>query len=81
MEFHSGKSFAAINSVTNESLVNVTMADETGTKRAIDVVHRTSTSGVWSELLVEERFIILRRISNLIFENIEELAYIKMLDV
>lgn len=81
VESHTGKTFASINPATNELLANVAMADEIDTKRAIDVAHRTFTSGVWSELPVEERSAILCRISDLILENVDELAYLETLDV
>src|SRR5699024_7184648 len=51
------------------------------TKRAIDIAHRTFTSGVWSQMPVEDRSTILCRMSDLILENLDELSLIETLDV
>jgi aminomuconate-semialdehyde/2-hydroxymuconate-6-semialdehyde dehydrogenase len=78
---HSGDTFDSINPATNEKLATVASADVTDTKRAIDVAARTFSSGIWSKMPVEERSAILCRMSDLILENVDELALVETLDV
>lgn len=77
----SGETFDTINPATNEKLATVANANADDAKLAIDVAHRTFKSGVWSKMPVEERSEILVRMSELIMENVEELALIETLDV
>jgi len=81
VEAHSKKTFESINPATNQVLAQVASADELDTKRAIEVAQRTFKSGVWSKMPVEQRSEILCRMSDLILERVDELAYIETLDV
>lgn len=81
VDAESGETFDSINPATNEKLATVANAGVADAKRAIDVAHRTFESGVWSKMPVEERSEILCRISDLILENVDELAMIETLDV
>ncbi|WP_410982312.1 aldehyde dehydrogenase [Bacillus cereus] len=77
----SGETFDTFNPSTNSRLVSVAQASEEDAKRAIDVAGRTFTSGIWSKMPVEERSAILCKMSDLIMERVDELAYIETLDV
>lgn len=77
----SGDTFDTFNPATNLKLASVAQASIEDTKRAIDVAKRTFTSGIWSKMPVEERSNILCKMSDLIMEKVEELAYIETLDV
>ncbi|MFD1707536.1 aldehyde dehydrogenase [Siminovitchia sediminis] len=81
VDAHSGATFDSLNPANNQKLASVAKADETDTKRAIDAAHRTFVSGVWSRMPVEERSRILCKMSDLILEKVDELAYVETLDV
>ncbi|GIN19524.1 MAG TPA: 5-carboxymethyl-2-hydroxymuconate semialdehyde dehydrogenase [Bacillus bacterium] len=81
VDAHSGATFDSLNPANNQKLASVANADETDTKRAIDVAQRTFTSGAWSNMAVEERSRILCKMSDLILEKVDELAYVETLDV
>lgn len=81
VDSHTGETFNTFNPATNEKLAEVAKADVEDTKRAIDIAHRTFESGVWSKMAVEERSEILCKMSDLILEKIDELAYIETMDV
>lgn len=76
-----GETFDTFNPATNRKLASIAKANEEDTKRAIDVAERTFKSGIWSKMPVEERSNILCKMSDLIMERVEELAYIETLDV
>ncbi|WP_242299447.1 aldehyde dehydrogenase [Bacillus cereus group sp. BfR-BA-01448] len=76
-----GETFDTFNPATNRKLASIAKANEEDTKRAIDVAERTFKSGIWSKIPVEERSHILCRMSDLIMERVDELAYIETLDV
>ncbi|EOQ33660.1 TPA: aldehyde dehydrogenase [Bacillus cereus] len=76
-----GETFDTFNPATNRKLASVVKANEEDTKRAIDVAERTFKSGIWSKMPVEERSDILCKMSDLIMERVDELAYIETLDV
>lgn len=76
-----GEKFDTFNPATNRKLASVAKANEEDTKRAIDVAERTFKSGIWSKMPVEERSDILCKMSDLIMERVDELAYIETLDV
>ncbi|KEK25011.1 aldehyde dehydrogenase [Bacillus gaemokensis] len=77
----SSETFDTFNPSTNRKLASVAQANEEDVKRAIDVAQRTFTSGIWSKMPVEERSEILCKMSDLIMEKVNELAYIETLDV
>ncbi|WP_459501142.1 aldehyde dehydrogenase [Bacillus sp. C1] len=77
----SGETFDTLNPSTNRKLASVAQANEEDAKRAIDVAQRTFISGIWSKMPVEERSAILCKMSDLIMEKVDELAYIETLDV
>ncbi|WP_078592616.1 aldehyde dehydrogenase [Evansella clarkii] len=81
VDAHSERTFETINPANNQVLAQVASADEVDTKRAIDAAQRTFKSGVWSKMPVEERSEILCRMSDLILEKVDELAYIETMDV
>ncbi|HDR4734383.1 TPA: aldehyde dehydrogenase [Bacillus cereus] len=76
-----GETFDTFNPATNRKLASIAKANEEDTKRAIDVAERTFKSGIWSKMPVEERSNILCKMSDLIMERVDELAYIETLDV
>ncbi|MED0824763.1 aldehyde dehydrogenase [Bacillus pacificus] len=76
-----GETFDTFNPATNRKLASIAKANEEDTKRAIDVAERTFKSGIWSKMPVEERSNILYKMSDLIMERVDELAYIETLDV
>ncbi|WP_240375064.1 aldehyde dehydrogenase [Bacillus piscicola] len=77
----SGSTFDSYNPATNEKLASVANGGEEDARYAIDVAQRTFASGVWSNMTVEDRSLILCRISDLILERVEEIAYVETLDV
>ncbi|WP_369899927.1 aldehyde dehydrogenase [Bacillus manliponensis] len=77
----SGETFQTLNPATNLKLASVAQASIEDAKRAIDVAQRTFASGVWSKMPVEERSDILCKMSDLIMERVDELAYVETLDV
>lgn len=77
----SGQTFETMNPATNEKLAEVAKGDAADVQRAIEVAQRTFESGVWSGMPVEERSAILCKMSDLIMEKVDELAYIETLDV
>src|SRR5699024_8157751 len=76
VDAHTNETFDSINPATHEKLAAVATADALDTKRAIDRAHRTSTSGVGSQMPLEDRSTILCRMSDLILENLDELGRI-----
>ncbi|EEM90050.1 5-carboxymethyl-2-hydroxymuconate semialdehyde dehydrogenase [Bacillus thuringiensis serovar vazensis] len=76
-----GETFDTFNPATNRKLASIAKANEEDIKRAIDVAERTFKSGIWSKMPVEERSNILCKMSDLIMERVDELAYIETLDV
>lgn len=81
VDTHSGNSFDSINPATNQKLATVANADVTDTKRAIDVAAHTFSSGIWSNMPVEERSAILCKMSDLILEKVDEISLVETLDV
>ncbi|VEF46800.1 betaine aldehyde dehydrogenase [Bacillus freudenreichii] len=81
VDARSGATFDSLNPANNQKLATVASADENDTKRAIEVAQRTFASGVWSNMPVEERSSILCKMSDLILEKVDQLAYVETLDV
>ncbi|TQR19605.1 aldehyde dehydrogenase [Psychrobacillus vulpis] len=77
----SGETFDSINPATNKKLATVANGGKADAKLAIEVAQRTFASGIWSKMPVEERSKILCRMSDLIMENVDKLAYVETLDV
>ncbi|ANC76149.1 5-carboxymethyl-2-hydroxymuconate semialdehyde dehydrogenase [Fictibacillus phosphorivorans] len=77
----SGETFESINPATNERLALVANGSEQDAKRAIQSAKNAYDSGVWSKMPVEERSDILCKMSDLIMENVNELAMVETLDV
>ncbi|MBH0165129.1 aldehyde dehydrogenase [Fictibacillus sp. 7GRE50] len=77
----SGETFESINPATNERLALVANGSEQDAKRAIQSAKSAYDSGVWSKMPVEERSEILCKMSDLIMENVDELAMVETLDV
>lgn len=77
----SGETFESINPATNERLALVANGSEQDAKRAIQSAKNAYDSGVWSKMPVEERSDILCKMSDLIMENVDELAMVETLDV
>ncbi|MED1864899.1 aldehyde dehydrogenase [Fictibacillus nanhaiensis] len=77
----SGETFESINPATNERLALVANGSEQDAKRAIQSAKNAYDSGVWSKMPVEERSEILCKMSDLIMENVDELAMVETLDV
>ncbi|SFE51889.1 aldehyde dehydrogenase [Alteribacillus iranensis] len=77
----SGDTFDTIDPATNIKLASVAKGNEHDAKRAIEAAQRTFESGIWSNMPVEERSDILCRMSDLILERVDELAYLETLDV
>lgn len=77
----SGDTFESINPATNERLALVANGSEQDAKRAIQSAKNAYDSGVWSKMPVEERADILCKMSDLIMENVDELAMVETLDV
>ena len=77
----SGETFVTINPATNRKLATVANGGEADAKRAIEVAQRTFTSGIWSNMTVEDRSRTLCKMADLIMENVEKLAYVETLDV
>jgi aminomuconate-semialdehyde/2-hydroxymuconate-6-semialdehyde dehydrogenase len=77
----SGDTFESINPATNERLALVANGSEQDAKRAIQSAKNAYDSGVWSKMPVEERSEILCKMSDLIMENVDELAMVETLDV
>ncbi|MEB2631187.1 aldehyde dehydrogenase [Peribacillus frigoritolerans] len=81
VEALSGKTFDTLNPATNAKLASVADGSEEDAKRAIEAAQRTFESGVWSKMPIEERSDILCKMSDLIMERVDELAYVETLDV
>ena len=77
----SGETFDSIDPATNKKLASVAKAGERDAKEAIEVAQRTFESGVWSNMSVDERSAILCKMSDLILEQVDELALVETLDV
>lgn len=77
----SGETFDTLNPATNTKLASVAQGSEADAKLAIEAAQRTFKSGIWSKMPVEERSHILCKMSDLIMEKVDELAYIETLDV
>ncbi|MDR7242770.1 aldehyde dehydrogenase [Priestia megaterium] len=77
----SGQTFDTFNPATNEKLASVANGGTEDAKRAIDAAQRAFESGIWSKMPVEERSAILCKMSDLIMEKVDELAYLETLDV
>ncbi len=78
-----GETFDTFNPATNRKLASIAKAnEEMDTKRAIDVAERTFKSGIWSKNACGRAGSnILCKMSDLIMERVDELAYIETLDV
>ncbi|TRY25508.1 aldehyde dehydrogenase [Brevibacillus sp. LEMMJ03] len=77
----SGETFDTINPAINVKLASVANAGEEDVNKAIEVAQRTFESGVWSGMPVEERAKILCKMSDLVMERVDELAWVETLDV
>ncbi|WP_408011118.1 aldehyde dehydrogenase [Pseudalkalibacillus sp. A8] len=77
----SGETFDTLDPATNRKLAAVANGNENDAKRAIEVAQRTFESGVWRGMSVEERSRILCKMSDLILERVDELAYVETVDV
>ncbi|WP_163103185.1 aldehyde dehydrogenase [Peribacillus alkalitolerans] len=81
IDSNSGESFDTIDPATNQKLASVAKANEQDTKHAINVAKETFDSGVWSDMPVADRSMILCRMSDLVMERVNDLALIETLDV
>lgn len=77
----SGETFDTINPATNTKLATVSNGGIQDAKRAILAAQQTFESGKWSKMPIEERSRILCKMSDLIMDRVEELAYIETMDV
>ncbi|WP_066365304.1 aldehyde dehydrogenase [Neobacillus fumarioli] len=77
----SGETFDTIDPATNRKLASVAKASAQDVNEAIEAAQRTFESGIWSEMPVEERSKILCKMSDLVMERLEELAFVETLDV
>ncbi|MFD0771459.1 aldehyde dehydrogenase [Bacillus sp. CGMCC 1.60114] len=77
----SGETFDTLNPATNTKLASVAQGSEEDAKLAIEAAQRAFESGIWSKMPVEDRSHILCKMSDLIMEKVDELAYIETLDV
>lgn len=76
----SGRTFETLNPATGEVLTPVAEAGEADIDRAVKAARRAFESGPWPKMKASEREKILRRISHLIREHKEELAFLETLD-
>jgi aldehyde dehydrogenase (NAD+) len=76
----SGKTFAAINPATGESICQVAEADKTDVDRAVQAARRALEQGPWRKMDAAERGRLLYKLSDLIERNAEELAAIEALN-
>jgi|SRR5579875_1736806 len=77
----SGETFDSIDPATNRKLASVAKASAQDVNEAIEAAQRTFESGIWSEMPVAERSKILCKMSDLVMERLEELAFVETLDV
>src|SRR5437764_13097829 len=70
----SGKTFAAINPATGETICQVAEGDKADVDLAVKAARKTFESGAWAKMNASERGRLLNRLADLIEENKEELA-------
>lgn len=77
----SGRTFAAVNPATGQTLAQVAACDEADVDRAVAAARRAFEDGRWSGLRPLDRKRILQRFAALIRENREELALTETLNM
>jgi gamma-glutamyl-gamma-aminobutyraldehyde dehydrogenase len=77
----SGKTFASINPATGEVLAEVAEGDAADIDRAVSAARRAFDDGRWSRMAPGDRKSVLLRLSELIRENLHEMALLDSLDM
>lgn len=75
-----GESFSSINPATEQTLAEVSRAQEADVNKAVSAARSSFESGVWSEASPAERKAVLLRLAALIEKHQEELALLETLN-
>jgi aminomuconate-semialdehyde/2-hydroxymuconate-6-semialdehyde dehydrogenase len=76
----SGKYFDTVNPATEEVICRVAEADSRDVDLAVAAARRAFDEGPWPRMKVADRCRTVRRIGDLILQNLEELAHLESLD-
>jgi aldehyde dehydrogenase (NAD+) len=76
----SGKTFAAINPATGESICQVAEADKTDVDRAVQAARKALEQGPWRKMDAAERGRLMYKLAELVEKNAEELSAIEALN-
>jgi len=76
-----GGTFDAINPVNEEMIATFAKATAPDVDKAVGAARQACDAQSWTNIAPKDREIILNRVSDLILENREELAYLESLDV
>ncbi|WP_317929511.1 aldehyde dehydrogenase [Halioxenophilus sp. WMMB6] len=76
-----GDTYPTINPASGELLVDIAACNEADVNRAVAAARRTFESGVWSKQAPAERKAVIKKLAQLINENLEELALLESLNV
>src|ERR1700722_20814789 len=77
---NSGKTFAAINPATGETLCQVAEADKTDVDRAVKAARKALESGPWKMMDAADRGRLLFKLADLVEKEAEELAVLESLN-
>ena len=77
----SGKTFATVNPATGQELAQIAACDVDDVNAAVAAARRAFRDGRWSQLPPSERKAVLKRLSELILQNREELALLDSLEM
>jgi acyl-CoA reductase-like NAD-dependent aldehyde dehydrogenase len=75
-----GRTFETPNPATGETLAEVAFGGKEDVDRAVRAARKAFDDGSWTGLHPKDREAILRRLADLIAENVEELATLEVLD-
>jgi aldehyde dehydrogenase (NAD+) len=76
----SGETFATINPCTEEPIIDVQRAGTEDVDRAVEAARKAFDHGPWRHMSGTQRGELMYKLSNLIEQNAEELAYLEALD-
>lgn len=76
-----GKTYDTINPATGELLARMAACSEKDVDRAVVAARNAFDSGVWSQAAPAQRKAVIRKLAELIRDNVEELALLESLNV
>ncbi|MDP8244853.1 MAG: aldehyde dehydrogenase family protein [Candidatus Hinthialibacter antarcticus] len=78
---NSGKTFTTYNPTITEPIAEIAQADESDVQKAVHAARQAFEEGKWSGMPASQRGKYLRKLSELIYENLEEIAQLETQDV